>query len=223
MIQTFRILSIFIISSLIGCSSPGHFPKTKGLSQSNSFGFIENGNQYYFALRQIKRKDKICNSYVGFKDGDKIFKFNSSHFIELDGIYNQQTPPEERISLALKKIEEFHNLSPKENCYKEGHWSEGAVWIGIALAVWPVTLILGGIQVVDQATNKMDDIYLGMTFNEMKKVIEVYQLRSRTQDNHTYYVVDKGTARMVMFFKNDKLMAYVRGGNPDYYKQHLLK
>ena len=219
MINIFRLFAICITISLVACSSPDRFPNTKGLKKSSSFGFITNGDEYYFGLTQRERKNNICNSYVGFKNGEKVFRFSDSHFAELNTIYDLKYSPEERISLALKRIKELSDLTPKETCRQKDEWKDGIVWIAIALAVWPAMIVAGGAEVFNNVTDKMDDIYLGMPLDEMKKALNIYQLRSRIENNNTYYVADLKGARMVMYFKNDKLTAFVRGGNPDYYKQ----
>lgn len=202
---------------LLGCSTNSALEKK--LDPENSFAFISQGKKYYFARAQTVREDKICNSYIGLIDGKRVFKFSATHFEELNTIYESKKSPEERISIALDKIEHFSNQSPNEVCMKKLDWKEGIVWASFGIVVWPVTLIAASGELINHVTDSMDDVALNMTLDDMFKTLKGYELKKREQDGRTYYVANRNKSRMVMYFSNDKLTAYVRGMNPDYWRR----
>jgi hypothetical protein len=186
----------------------------KHLDHSNSFEFYQNDIPYYFALNFEDQGKTACSSYVGYKNGVLQYKFLPSAFGELNRIYEKKESAELRIAHALREIEIQSKNVKTEECSSNGHWSDGIAWYTLALMVWPVTLMAVGADVINQQTNRLNDVRLGMGIDEVKKLLNVYHMSSRTEGGQDYLLSDYNEHRLVMYFRNDKLHAFVRGQKP---------
>lgn len=182
---------------------------------------MSEGSRYTF-FRKTRRVDgKSCSSYVGFKDGKEAFRFSTTHFSDLNSIYSDASLPEERISLAMKSIRGYETDAIKEECYQSR--SDEIAWITVALLLWPVTVPIAGGEVVIDLMDPAKKVHLGMNLADLYDLYEPEEVKTRQEKDFSLYVVDRRSYRTVFYFKDDILMAYVRGLNPDLWNKPSSK
>lgn len=205
---------IFVISCSHQKALQGNLKDDRrNLDSHNSFGFIHGGQEYYFSLKVDEIKKESCNYYVGYKNNDKAYSFSTVRFNELNTIYQKKSSPEERILIALKSIEEFSQEPTNKICSKATDWKDGIGWMTVALVLWPVTLMAVGMEVADNMADHLDEVQLNMSLKEMNKIF-TNMVYKRVEGGRDYYVVDRKQRRLVMYFSNDRLTAFVRGWKP---------
>lgn len=220
-----------LLALILSCS---HQPKRKlseirgsyseniqHLNLWNSFAFIHEGHEYYFARKLEAKKENIrCEYFVGFVDGQHKYTFPTSRFKELNDVYESKLSLEERMSIVVKKLDEFQKDDLERNCHKEDSSTTAADILNFIVyspAIILTAPIWGSQLVVDAYHNysiKMDELRLKMSFKEVKELLNQRPFYIREENNKTYYIVDKRYNRLVMYFENEKLRAWVRGWKP---------
>lgn len=219
-------MSKILIGCLIllhACTHYTKLDKMKGSYDDNinnidpSYGwaFYHEGNRYYFALALQVEGDQSCAYYVGFKNDRKEFFFPGTRLKELNSIYERNLSLEEKVSTALKRIEEFNADTTQPDCKKyvsdsEQLW-ESATWtiayMGLPLLGLPV--VIG--EYLEKKINNFDRLRLGMNETQVQAIIGRTHVKTRIDNGKKYHIVDRFDGRVVMYFENGALNAWVRG------------
>lgn len=220
---------ILLIGLLVGCSTaPKNFSDLQGNFQENksklelrdSFAFYHGGHDYYFAQKELQEGKQKCIYIVGYKDGHLTYTFPSGRFQELESIYNKYSTPEERIALAVSRLDEFQKLQGQKSCYGPDKLTGDD--IGYMIVFSPLLIFIGPMLYVKDLSNDVDDlmvnldnIKLGLTYKETKALLNNRLFNVREDNGAKVYVFDKPNQRLVMYFKDNKLHAWVRGYKPE--------
>ncbi|MGE3610738.1 MAG: hypothetical protein AB7I27_14190 [Bacteriovoracaceae bacterium] len=214
--------------AILGCASKpksflelrgGYEQNKKTLELRDSFAFYHQGHEYYFAQRKFTERNKKCFYIVGFKDGKAVYQFPSSRFAELEMIYDEKATPEERINIVVSKLDQFQKEQEEKYCIAKSSISGDD--IGYLVIFSPVLIFIAPMLYVKDLSNHVDDLFtnfddmkLGMSFKEVKKIAGSRPLTSQEDNGRKVYFLDKANQRLVMYFKENKLHAWVRGYKP---------
>lgn len=197
----------------------GYEQNKKLLELRDSFAFYHQGHEYYFAQKKVFEENKKCFYIVGFKDGKAAYQFPSSRFAELEMIYDEKATPEERISIVTSKLDQFQKEQDEKYCLNKSSITRDD--IGYLVVFSPLLVFIIPMGYVKDLSNHIDDLFtnfddmkLGMSFKEVKKFAGSRPLTSQEDNGVKVYFLDKANQRLVMYFKDNKLHAWVRGYRP---------
>lgn len=187
----------------------------------NSFAFAHGGSEYYFARIKEAEGPATCSYFVGFKDGSFAYSFPTTRYRLLNDIYSSDQTVAQKSALAVAKIEDWKSDQFKD-CTKEDSLGVKVLTlvvyspaIVVTAPIWMATM-LG--KAIDDVPDRMAKLRLQMPLQDVKKLLRGLAWIPRKEGADTFYVVDHRQERLVMYFKGQKLQAWVRGLNPDLWK-----
>jgi hypothetical protein len=190
----------------------GSYQENKAsLKLQNSFAFMHNGHEYYFASKVDRESGFDCEFYIGFLDGKFEYSFPVSRMSEFEEHHSTAPSPEQRLRTVVSHLEEFKRNDFLYLC--SDNFNTSTVSGTEAKAYSPLLIFLGPStdqkdlsHHIEPLILNLDDLRLGMSFKEVTKVAQ-----ERKQNGYVLYVFDKENTRVVMYFKNHKLFAWARG------------
>ena len=185
----------------------------------NSFAFIHEGSEYYFARKLEEDHKNTCGYFVGFKNNHLKYSFPVTVFNDLNKIYEEKKTVNERILIALSKFDEYQKTSIPEDCVSTTKTSASEVMdTMLTLIVYsPALIVVSPIIAADMANRWLydaDKIRLGMSFKKVQSLLGNQSFAKRKVMGQTFYVYDRDRNRLVMYFENNRIKAWVRGEKP---------
>lgn len=220
-----EILIIFMAFYSAGCSSArtkdellGSYKENAGRFHSNTFAFTYGLDDYYFGLVTLESEKNVCDFFVGYKNNKQKYFFPAYRLVELRQVYDRDQTVEEKISKALEKIDSF--AVEDQKCTSKIAKTQISVAESVAtLIVYSPFIIMAIPFMVEPAVKSLQEesilrrvrkLKLGMNLNQVKELLSK-KLKARESKYDIDYYLDIGKSRLVMYFKDNKLLAMVYG------------
>lgn len=190
--------------------------------QQQSFGFFDNGDEYYFAEVEVKNEGNLCRFFVGYKNGDLEYSFPSDRLMDLSKIYFKDLSVEEKKSRTLKEVAGFEK--EKRICTPEiaerqttiAEMIEGGIYVTFFLPLYLISAVTFAaedtvLMIKDSLLkNRMKNIRLGMNMSELESLLKRPLTKVKLK-KYDYYFVDGRFTRLALYFEDNQLNAFVRG------------
>lgn len=224
LLRSLLILTFFINA----CATNYHKLDTKldkvkpKLNSQQSFAFVYQGDEYYFAPDYFKQDGRNCYVYLGFKNNDLAYTFSNQVFYDIEKVYKANDNPDKIKKLILDRVA---NEKPTEKrCYELGSkppsLAQSADGIAYLILGFPLILPYAAYAVfMDQYHRGVfrkftPSIHLGMTFHDVP--MEIKQVwKKKTKGKYTYYELterehsnENREFTSIFYFENAKLNAW---------------
>lgn len=202
----------------------------KKLDLENSFAFIHDADEFYFARILLSEEGYKCGFFVGFKNGQFKYRFPAYRVAELSKIYDEKVPIRTKKARALEKLDSFK--IENQRCSPEISEREKTVGerIGDVLAgvLYAPLIPIGFIGMVTFGAGdtiqsfkdsilerKMDQLRLRRSLTDVKTLLNRDMTFYRA-GSHDLYTIDYGYyRRLVLIFENDRLTGIIRGSTSE--------
>ncbi len=219
-----KLFLIIFLQVLMSCSSyhsklsfTGSYEDNVEKFDGQIFAFSYKNNKYYFSSIQIKENNYRCNFYVGYKNNMQKYFFSEDKLYLLAEIYNSRSSPKYKIQEAIKFINKLKledKVCTKANKVPHSRQDEIATMVLISpFIIFALPLAIPHAINDFHESNGRDlvkKLRLGMKPEQIRQIFNGQVFTERRKYYHDY-ILDFGDYRLVLYFKNNKLSAFIFG------------